>query len=529
MEMSDFLTILGLALAVWAVIPNKERKFIELFFSNFEILGFIIFLFIIHYLMAFEWIMENWCPSLLNITVDKGIPSKTWSYIISLAVIAYPIVKVSFGYFSKNKLTNLIELYKSLLRDNEIDLLVIYIQKYHIDDIENYLKQLSKRPVQNSIDFILRKKENSDEEYNEGYDEEYDEGYKEIIESKRILFASWVYGHILQNDTFVRSASNTYPELFATAFRGMEAKKATNPNLVKIYIECLFEAKNQKLIEELKILNDSEASILERSKDYEIPILFSLLANTKVAVENSVWYPVGESAIKSLKIDLDQQSFLIREYDSNLEDELWSKKIYIATIYFKYMVRETIYRNSENHMWLFYFQSFTEHLIEIIPNSDRESNNYLLFAHYMIKLQFSTMFEWLDLAKNKKTDNRVIDTIRCLGWCFHSICETGKSKISDDFKKELLNSILIKYFTFSRYPSNLSATTTREWLEKLFLNPKGVDFGIPIITNEYKILMREVWDKFNKVPYQYNEENGSIERFMDNVLIPLGIDLNKTL
>jgi len=247
MEISDFLTILGLALAVWAIIPNKERKFIGLFFSNFEIASFIIFLFIIHYLMAFEWIMENWCPSLLNITVDKGIPSKTWSYIISLVVIAYPIVKVSFGYFSKNKLTNLIELYKSLLRDNDIDLLVTYIQKYHINDIENYLKQLSIRPVQNRIDFILRKKENSDEEYNEGYDEEY----KEIIESKRILFASWVYGHILQNDTFIQSVSNKYPELFATAFKGMEASKATNPNLAKFYIECLFEAKNQKLIQEL--------------------------------------------------------------------------------------------------------------------------------------------------------------------------------------------------------------------------------------------------------------------------------------
>jgi len=205
-----------------------------------------------------------------------------------------------------------------------------------------------------------------------------------------------------------------------------------------------------------------------------------------------------------------------------LEDELWDQKIYIAIIYFKYMVRETIYRDSESHMWLFYFRNFIEHLIEILPSSEEEPVEYL-FAHHVIELQYLTMFEWLDLAKKEKTNNRVIDTIRCLGWCFHLICETQNSKISDDFKKELLNSILIKYFTFSRYPTNLSAITTREWLEKLFLNPKGVDFGIPIITNEYKTLMRVVWHKFDKVPYQYNEENCSIEQFTNNVLIPLGL------
>lgn len=513
MQTSDFLTILGLALAVWAIIPNKERRFILLFFSKFEVAIFIAALFFIHYLMSFEWLLENWFPRLIFITTEKGLPTHTWAYIIALVIIFYPILKVSFGFFSPSRKKNMITLYETYLKEDEIDLLVGYIHKYHIADIKKYLQGISHLPEKETIDIHLRKRTKTDEEYDR------------LIEPQRILFASWVYGHLLCNENFIVKAANKYPELFAIAFSGMETDRASNEDIVKLYVECLFENKNQLLVQELKIMADTSSSVLQMSQEFNIPILYSLFAHTKAASNNYVWYPVGEGTVKSLKYDTEQKEFLIKKYDSDLDAELWNQKIYISIMYFNYMVRETIFRDSEWHMWLFYFRHFTDQLIEIIPSSNdyNEDSETPSFTHKMISEQFSIMNDWLDLAKEQETDHRVIDTIRCLGWCIHSICNADSSKISVKFKRSQIDLILSTYFQFSHFPENIGATTAREWLETLFLNPYGVDHGIPNRTAEYLEALKDAWDEFDKVPYQNHENNGSIEHFEETVLRPIGL------
>lgn len=510
MQTSDFLTILGIALAIWAIIPNKERRFILLFFSKFEI-GVLIASFIfIHFLISFDWLMVNWFKNLSIFTIYKGLPSSTWAYIIALMTIFFPILKVSYGYFSESRLKNMIALYETYLKENEIDLLVNYVLKYHITDIKTYLQGISHLPQKEGIDFILRRRTDQDK------------AYDNLVKPKRILFASWVYGHLIQNENFIRKAANKYPELFATAFSGMETQEASNQDLVKLYIECLFENKNQLFIQELKIINGTNSSVLEMDKNYHIPILFSLFVYTKAASNNYVWYPVGEGAIRSLKQDIEQKEFLTKKYDHDLESELWSQKIYIAIVYFNYMVRETIYRDSEWHMWLFYFRDFTDLLIDLIPlQNDYDGNTeYPSFAHKMIYEQFSIMMYWLELAKDQETNNRVIDTVGCIGWCVHSICKADNSKISVRFRRRLLELILSIYFEFSHYPDNIAATTARHWLERIFLNP--VDFEER--TNEYLSALQDAWDKFDKVPFQYHEDNGSIQHFVKTVMIPIGLN-----
>lgn len=119
MQPSDFLTLIGLALAIWSFIPQKERNFILLFFSKLEITALVFSLFFMLYLMSFDWLEENWFNGLNSFRINKGIPASIWAYILSLAVIAYPIIKVSFFYFSRGKSKKLITLYNSLLKENE--------------------------------------------------------------------------------------------------------------------------------------------------------------------------------------------------------------------------------------------------------------------------------------------------------------------------------------------------------------------------------------------------------------------------
>ena len=514
MSPSDFLTILGLALAVWAIIPSKERRFILLFFSKYEIGLFIALLFFIHYLISFDWIMSNWFPCFSLFTCEKGIPSTIWAYIISLTVIIYPVVKVSYCYFSSSRLIDLISLYESLLKENEIDLLVNYINKYHVEDIKKYLQRLSHLPQKETIDIVLNRETNKDVEY------------KNLVRSDRMRFARLVYEHIFQDESFVHNAANKYPELFAIAFSGMETEESSNEKLVKLYVKCLFEEKNQSLIKELRIMNNVGDSVLGMSKINNVPILFSLFAHTNAAAKNYVWYPVGEGTIRSLKYDSDQKDFLMKRFDSDLETELWNQKIYIAIVYFNYMVRETIYRYSDWHMWLFYFKDFTNLMIEIIPNKnsyEEQASDYDTFAHNIIEKLLSIINDWLELSIEQEKENQVFDITRCLGSCIYSICRAGSLKISDNFKQKQVESILTMYFKLSKYHNNNTAKTIRERLEKLFLNPEWIDIEKPSTSKEYLAVLKDAWKGFDKFNYQVNGGNGSTEQFETNVLIPLGI------
>lgn len=513
MGTSDFLTLLGLSLAIWAIIPNKERQFILLFFSKLELWILFTTLIFIHYLISFNWILKNWFPKLEIFTFNHAIPSNIWAYIVSLIVITYPITKVTFGYFSGSRVEELIELYKKYLKENEIEILVNYIKKYHIQDINTYLKEKSRLPNKDSINIVLRRRTERDMEY------------EKLVKPKRILFAAWAYGNIVQNEIFIKKAANNNPELFAIAINGMETVEASNPEFVKLYIDTLFKYKNQSLVNELKILNDSLDSVETRNNHIDIPITYSLFVHTKVAKANGVWYPVGEEVIKSLKHDTEQREFLLKNYDGMLQEELWNQKIYIAIIYFDYMVKETIYKNSNYHMWLHYFKYYIEELIDLIPeeNTYEHTTGYPSFIHYVINDLFSRMIGWLELSKEQNNDNRVIDTVRCLGESLYILCESPETKISLKFKTEILNSILSIYFEFSNHNGNIGADTSRRKLEQLFINPKNMDWNSPTNNRNYLNILFTSWNDFDKVPYQYHEDNGSIKTFGEQVLQRLNI------
>ena len=513
MQPSDFLTILGLGLAIWSFIPNKERNFILLFFSKAEIIIFFGSLLFILFLMSFDWLHETWFGWLSVFTIENGIPAAIWAFMFALVIITLPIVKVSFGYFSKSRLDDLLKLYKVLINGNDIDLLAGYIEKYHIKDIHTFLKGKSALP---------------DYEFRERYESKetpYKKAFNKLTKPQRIEFAYWIYETVLTNDEFIRNAANKYPDLFAKAFIGMESKRASDKDAVQLYIETIFENKNQKLIKELKIADQANDSLESRSKYNEMPILSGLFINTVAAADNYVWYPVGEGAIKSLKYDDEQKEFLRKEYDSKLEPELWSNKIWIATVYFNYMVRETIYKDSGWHMWLFYFRHTMDLLIEIIPeeNSYKPDSEHSSFTHFVIYSQFDIMIGWLALDKDNKTDTRIIDTIKCLGSCIHSVCQADERKLSREFKKSQLNRLVRLYCDYAYHPDNIACTTAREWLKKLFLSPKGVDFGPPEFTNEYRSIMTEVWDDFDRVPFTAHGHDNILEDFETNILLQLGI------
>src|SRR5690606_1334345 len=126
---------------------------------------------------------------------------------------------------------------------------------------------------------------------------------------------------------------------------------------------------------------------------------------------------------KSLDNDSEQRAFLSKDYEETESDHLWNQKIYIAIIFFEYMVRESIYRNNGSHMGIHYISFYFNKLVEFIPEKNEFNDSYLYpsVCHYMILKQIEVMVDWLKLARSEKVDFRVVEIIKCLGLCIDSI------------------------------------------------------------------------------------------------------------
>lgn len=516
MTPSDFLTLLGLAAAVWSVVPKRERMFFLLFFPTWQIylLAFTA-IFLVHFLMSFDWLLVNWWPWLEHLTIERGIQASTYAYILALAVIGFAFTRVSVGFFSKSRIGSALEYYRALLDQGHTDVLIHYLVKYHLDDINLLLRKWSHMPKKSAMGIVLRRRTMVDEQY------------AGLIRNKRSRYALHVYRSIIKDETFVRETANVYPEVFARVISGMETENASDSNFVQLFIEMLFTSKNQKLVEELRILEDGKDSILERSKYIDLPIVGALMTHTKAAAENHIWYPVGKETIRNLKYDEDQKQFLRRSFDYEILDQLWSYKIYIAIVYFDCMVRETIYRDSGYHMWLYMYDRFIGLLIDEIILDHVEyasSTEYPSFSHYLIAKIVHNMTGWIRLAVDQGSEGQTIDVCESMGATIVHISECSKGGLNLDFRCSVLEKIIDMYFELSRHKNRHSAEFAMRHLESMLKNPRHPHWHEPDVSPSFLDILKRTWRNFDKEPYKRTEDNGAIQRFTSEVLIPLGID-----
>ncbi|WP_140160491.1 hypothetical protein [Algoriphagus antarcticus] len=505
--------------------------------------------------MGFDWIEDNWLPSLDFFRIPGGLPANKWAYLIALILIVYPFLKVFYGYFPKSNKDELIEYYQFLLNEKEFDLLIECIQDYHLEYIYSYLKGYSKIREKSNMDIVLKRSTASDEEYSR------------LIYNKKVGIGALVYNQILKKGSLIRDTSSKYPIVFSKVISGMESRKVADKDFVYNYLEVLIKSLNPELIEELKRLDDSLDSIKERLENIELPIMSALFTYKDSAIQNHPWMPVGEYVIKSLKYDKLQIDFLKRDHDDDLEEETWSYPIRSGVVFFDYMVRESIYNNWGYHMWMFYFRSFIPLLLDVSPkeNYPEIGGETPKFSHFFIKDIFHRMFGWIELDielgepsedasgvdessqhfplsehKNSEslggTDPGGVDqvrefninhTIRCLGQCFYSIFQASEDQIPRKLKLNLLERMVQFYCDYSLNDTNPACLEAVRVLNQFFLNPKEVDSETLLITPEYCSLLEDVWDSFDKDPFTFHGHNSVLEKFEQEVLIPLGIIENK--
>jgi hypothetical protein len=377
------------------------------------------------------------------------------------------------------------------------------IERYHLKDIIKVTERISSVKAEPPVlAFRL---------------DEYLNEFNKVINTNRLKYANEICNDVYLDETFLDNTVNTHPYLFTDYISKLSYKNFSNEDFINKYLSILILNNNYHLIRELKN-NQNYSEHTRYALPEENKILRSLFLDINVADCNLAWRAYGDLTCKYLEEESTKKYSPLREkYKGQDEKDYWSFRIYQAIWFFDIMVREAIGQDIKSHMWLFYFRHFTDGLITNIPEeNDYDSDDSMPTGnHYLIHEMISLMCDWIDLMYEMKRMNIMGSTSSCLGWCMHSIAITDK--LSDEFKIYCFDTALSAYFRLSDH----GETENRmEIMEEDFKKPI-LSFNMDDHKTkrvEYKRIMNLAWAKFDKIPHEFQGENGAIHRFEVNVI-----------
>ena len=159
MNKSDFFVVITIVLAIIALFSETNRKYILYKFSYFKIFLLLVGFLIVHFLVwsnKWLWWKEKWFDvyylenncflfkkiiSYFNISVGNFPTPSTYAYILFIVILFLVCLNIKNGSFSNRYLNALIDDYKIMLDENEMEKLYNLLKKYHFNDIFDYLRK----------------------------------------------------------------------------------------------------------------------------------------------------------------------------------------------------------------------------------------------------------------------------------------------------------------------------------------------------------------------------------------------------
>ena len=522
MSISDIITIISLVIAIFAIISEKKRKHLSLKFGYLSVLLYSSMFLLINYFVFYnQFYSKGFYLQFLYFDNFGFKNPKNYAYIISIFSLFSILFKIWYSFYPNSKKDKVLKYYKSLIENNEIQLLLDLIEKYHIKDI---------------IDKI-----NSSKEYNPKENDYFTfQIEKETLKTKFLFFLNqfWrsinnfsklnkqnyallVLHKIIADPAFIILASNIRPYLFASIFSLFKkGKQNIFPNdIVNQHLKELLKEKNFWLIKELKEGQNFDFGQLDNFF-LENKIVSSLIKDLSVAEINNIWQPFGEEAISEIEKDsnLGLKSQLYQIYRN--DDLLWNYKTFISIKFFKILIIESIVKQYKGtHFFLHYYWYITEKILNnFIETPPKNFENTVSNYHYLIQFMINTIFYWLDLS-NKHNSDRFYDIIICLGNLTHYLCIN--QYFGEKRKIDFVENIVLSYCSLDNELENTNKI--RKELEKILIKPSMMTEN----NHPYFNYIAQVWKKFDKIPHRGYDNNIDYDYFKqlkENVIIPLNLN-----
>lgn len=484
MSLSDFLTILGLLLAAWAFIDAKQRQFLYAFFSNIEILVGLFLLVFIHYLLAFDWLRENWFSNLNIFTLPKGIPAPIWAYAVIAFMGIYILVKIRYGKFSPDRYGVIITRYKSLLEKDDIDLLMNNLEKYHLKDIELIL---SDEKVKRDEDIHIMRF--------------YSSGIQHLYainkDSKSKTFSIDIFHRIVNNTDLIMKSCKTHPQFYCTIIQLMKATTIINHQLINAYIKGLYINNRSALNASLAYLTMNQPTKDSTDKSIlNISLIHALTNDTTSTKSRFASTQIGNFAIRAFRNKTEEAAFLNGPFDQANQEELRQNIVNQAISLHLFL--ENIYIDADitvPHSTSFLSDFVAFLLKNMEPTTKGFSPLSQTCAQYLIKQIINGLLR-IQLTSIQKESTRGNWTDIALSNILHYIDRTNEEILNKEWKTTLTAAIFIGYYDeFCKLPTSATVKTFMSNLEDLVICPNKYIMPQPIPSAFYKDRIKDIFMK----------------------------------
>jgi len=483
MTPDGFVALVGILIAVWAIMPEYRRFHLKLLCSWWDslILGlaFIVIVFL------YFWRNYTFFPF-------SG-------YQANLCVFAVVLVVPTAGYFrlkySRLKPERNKDAYDRFVNE------LMQAGKYHA--LSKFLKSTAKQ--------MIHRVE-----------------HKSLVESHSYNdFAGKFICRIYENQDYLKYMAVAYPELGIElsvpdgfSARTFQAK----------FLRVLLETDGSDLYREIATLNN-------KGIGYDIgnhtPALNSIFGNMSFAKKREVYRPAGDAMMAELERlshspETDQYNWEITQ--DFQEEDIHRSMLFIGERYFDIMVTEALKQNTQWHMWLYYYPHLMEHICKnyrLGPRNDPHTefpNRYSM----LIEQMFSSLCDWVraiehipegqtntklnavDLAH--ENDNIPKSSLIAMEQCLEIVLAT--EEIPYQFKQYMLSLIFNLYFelrqniSHSRKDAHDYAKIILQMIPKLKSKPGCSEH------------IQGAWRDYDKIPHRHTPEQISYCKDLDSAISP---------
>lgn len=459
MDPNGLLTILGIAVAVFAIIPRESRLDISLRISRVDLILVFLSLFLVHYIVYFPVLNE------LGLALDLGhwkwgFNEKNTTYLILLFLAIYIFLRARVAKVTRSNIRGFNDLFECLLFEGKYGELAFLTEK-HLRDIINIQKNYCLR---NKVALMLRPSNKFARFMNDGVIKDgflkkrfpnQMKGLAIFFERNDIqkTFASSIIIRIFNNPEYVSYLSISKPYL---CIEILNYDIINKEDFLKLFINSLLDKPGGTYYFELEHTQNNLSHnryVLYKSNK----LLFYFFNDVKVSEKLAVYKPVGDKVCEII----DDDSNIEKRYNEPLgnyeENQRFRCPIYSSLHFFNIMIIESMHQGIRWHMWLFYFQTFTKKIIDkLIPDDSVDLQaEWPTPFHYLLYSMVKIILGWIDESQyvaNKEFllmnndslnhDNGSIPKSAALAIGNIVFMIISSNKIDDSFKIEIIEIIM---------------------------------------------------------------------------------------
>lgn len=552
MNLDSLITVAGLFVAVYAIIPRVRLLEISLRFGTTGWIILSISLSFILYLQFYKTFLVLGLTPGLNLS-RWSINTSNASFLIMLVtvIILYAYIKIKHlsrvnviklrDYaFELSREKRYSELF-SLIEGNLAQVTKTYHDRFLTSRLKLYLEKcatsypsitsLSDTELQELVDRLA----NPPSKINYRLWPTIDGYWKKLlIELSRILpshekektAAKEIIHEILINKNTVKAITEIKPYF---ALDILPIKFNESHYFIDTYLRYL--AEDTKSIMYHEVRNNQN---LTHQHCYSLPsknkLLHFLFANCKVAESYAVYKPIGEFVI--VYLDRLYSGSMPDPYNDPIGDFIqsgrWDSELFVGISFFDIMITSALYQNIQWHMWLYYYTHFVERIVRNIAPNEKLVNPHDEWPtryHRALYEITSSLCKWItavsdmDLSQDNiklqttsathENGNIPKSSMLALGRIFQLIMLSDN--ILDTFKLYLADMMYREYF-------NLKSHSKTKPYANAFINAiRCGGFNTMAPNYKYAEYLLYAFEKFDRIPYSTDLTNELHEILRDNV------------